>query len=114
MHIKDMPDNYTKFAKWVDDELDCTAELHIEGGAVLWDKFIEDSMDNVEAMEAKGYITLENVFADEINEGFTFRAVSNDGTTWTSRPVDCHMYGHLEKVGRFPDGSGRLVIVRRK
>ena len=113
MHIREMSDNYKNFAMWV-DELDCPATLHIEAGEAMWDRFIEDSMDNVEEFERKGYVELEHVDAEEINEGFTFRATSRDGTVWTGEPVDCHKFKHGEKVGRFPDKSGKLVIARRK
>ena len=116
MPIEDLPKNVASLVRYGVDELSAPVSLRIENGRMLWDELAEDIMDWMESMDHAGLdgMPLEHVTAEEINEGFTFRAVSKDGTEWESAPCDCHRYAHGEKVGRFPDSRGRLVIVTRR
>lgn len=116
MPIDELPSNLAALVRYGVDELSAPVSLKIEDGKMLWDELSEDIMDWMESMDHDGLdgMPLEHVEAEEINEGFTFRAVSKDGTAWESAPCDCHKFRHGEKVGRFPDSRGRLVIVKRR
>lgn len=116
MPIDELPKNVAALVRYGVDELSAPVLLRIENRRVMWAELAEDIMDWMESVDHGGLdgMPLEHVKAEEINEGFMFRAVSNDGTCWTSEPCDCHKYAHGEKVGRFPDSRGRLVIVERR
>jgi hypothetical protein len=106
-------ENKKKFLDWAGAELMCGCRLEVRDGAVLWDECVESAMDEVETLQDKG-LELETVEAEETNMGFGFMARSADGTPWESGPLDCHEYESGQKVGRFIDGNGKLVIVRKK
>jgi hypothetical protein len=106
--------NEKKLFEMCMDRMHAPVKLHIDGGQVLWDRYVEDLMDWLEAEEARGHLELERVPCDETNRGFTFEAVSRDGTRWKSAPVDCHGFASGSVVGRFPDKSGRLVLAIRR
>ena len=114
MNYEDLPENVRKFRHFCLEELDAPSTLHIENHEILWERSTSELMDWMEAQAAKKLFDLEIVDAEEINLGFGFRATSRDGTVWKSMPLDCHKITPGEKVGRFPDASGRLVIVRKK
>lgn len=114
MDISEFHKNYREMDRRCTEEMHHPVKLHIEGGQVLWDRYVEDLMDWLEAEEARGHLELERVSCDETNRGFTFEAVSKDGTRWKSAPVDCHRFRSGDVVGRFPDKSGRLVLATRR
>lgn len=110
MERNDLPKNVRAMLDRADTVLDCVAPLVIADGEVQWERHAEETMDAIEAMEARGLVKLERATARETCHGFRFRAEAADGTGWESGDVDCHRFGTGEKVGRFPDGSGNLVI----
>lgn len=116
MPIEELGKNMAALVRYGVDELSAPVSLRIEDGRMMWDALAQDVMDWMESMDRSGLdgMPLEHVEAEETNEGFTFRAVANDGTEWESAPCDCHKFRHGEKVGRFPDSSGHLVIVERR
>lgn len=114
MKLDEMPENVRKFVDFCLDDLNSPCSLHIESNGIQWECFVEDLKDWMENLDRKMLFDVEKVDAEEVNFGFTFRAVSRDGTVWVSEPCDCHKFAHGEKVGRFLDASGRLVIVLRK
>lgn len=114
MDISEFHKNYREMLRVYTDELHPPVKLLIDGGQVLWDRYVEDLMDWLMAEDSEGRIQLERVPCDETNRGFTFEAVSRDGTRWKSAPVDCHGFASGSVVGRFPDNSGRLVLAIRR
>lgn len=114
MEKKDLPENVRRMLARADRVLDCIAPLSIVDHEIQWLRHVEDTMDGVESMEARGLVRLEHVKAEETCHGFRFRARSSDGTGWESADVDCHRFRSGEKVGRFPDGEGNLVIVEKE
>ena len=114
MNIWDFHRNYREMERWYTDEMHPPVKLRIEGGQVLWERYLEDLMDWLVGEDSEGRLNLERVICEETNLGFTFEATSRDGTRWKSEAVDCHRFSSGAVVGRFPDKSGRLVLAIRK
>ena len=114
MKLDEIPENVKKFVDFCLDDLNSPYTLRIESNGIQWEYLVEDLKDWMEDLDRKMLFDVEKVDAEEVNFGFIFRAVSRDGTVWESEPCDCHKFAHGEKVGRFLDASGRLVIALRK
>jgi hypothetical protein len=113
MKLEELPENSRKLLDLAANEFMCMAPLKVVDGEPMWATCVEETMDAIEELRKKG-LRLETVHANEINMGFGFRATSADGTEWESRPLDCHEYAKGQKVGRFADSEGNLVIVRKR
>lgn len=113
MKLEELPENSRKLLDRAANEFMCMAPLKVVNGEPMWATCVEETKDALEELQKKG-LRLENVDAEEINLGFGFHAVSKDGTEWTSGPLDCHEYARGQKVGRFADSEGNLVIVRKR
>lgn len=114
MDISEFHENYREMFRVYTDGMHPPVKLHIDGGQVLWDRYLEDLMDWITAEDSDGRLSLERATCEETNRGFTFEATSRDGTRWKSDPVDCHKFASGSVVGRFPDRSGRLVLATRR
>ena len=114
MNIWDFHRNYREMFRVYTDEMYTPVKLQIRDGEALWGDYLEELMDWLVGEDSEGRLKLERVACDEINRGFTFEAVSKDGTRWKSEAVDCHKFKSGAVVGRFPDKSGRLVLAIRK
>ena len=114
MNIWDFHRNYREMDRRCTDEMHTPVKLYIEGGQVLWDRYLEDLMDWLVSEDSEGRLDLERVACEETNLGFTFEATSRDATRWKSGAVDSHRLCSGAVVGRFPDSSGRLVLAIKK
>ena len=114
MDISEFHKNYREMFRAYTDEMYTPVKLQIRDGEALWGDYLEELMDWLVGEDSEGRLKLERVACEETNKGFTFEAVSKDGTRWVSGPVDCHRFRSGDVVGRFPDKSGRLVLATRR
>ena len=73
-----MPENVRKFVDFCLDDLNSPCSLHIESNGIQWECFVEDLKDWMENLDRKMLFDVEKVDAEEVNFGFTFRAVSRE------------------------------------